>query len=188
MDRAHLAVFDRLDHMGIHILIAGSYTPVAWNLLRGPWRTWPLIAVWGTTIVASALLLVRIKLPVPVATCEYLALGWGALFCYVEIARVLNRRVLWSLVIGGVCYSVGAVFNLLHWPRPWPGVFGHHEIFHLWVMAGSSAHFWFMLTAVIPFAGAATTRKAPGWLARKFQAVLAAFRGPLASRAEHEVA
>jgi hemolysin III len=187
VDRARLALFDRLDHVGIHLLIAGSYTPVAWNLLRGRWRAWTLVAVWGATGVASALLLARIKLPVPVATCEYLALGWGSLFCYVEIARVLPRRVMRPLVVGGVFYSVGAVFNLIHWPRPWPGVFGHHEIFHLWVMAGSSAHFWFMLTAVIPFAGAARTGATPEWLAGTGRSTLAALCATFGPRTDQEV-
>src|SRR5205823_1230985 len=135
-------------HVGIHLLIAGSYTPVAWNLLRGRWRRVTLAAVWSTTLVASALLIMNIRLPMPLATCEYLALGWGALFCYFEIARVLSHRALRPLVVGGVLYSVGALLNLFHWPVLWPGVFGSHEMFHLWVMGGSFAHFWFMLSAV----------------------------------------
>jgi hemolysin III len=186
--RASLDLFDRLDHVGIHLLIAGSYTPVAWNLLRGRWRTWTLAAVWGTSILASALLLAQVRLPRPVATCEYLALGWGSLFCYVEIARVVPGRVMRPLVIGGVFYSIGAVLNLLHWPRPWPGVFGSHEIFHLWVMAGSSAHFWFMITAVIPFAGAAGSGATPQWLNRKGRSTLAALRATFSRPTEPEVA
>ena len=150
-----IGLYERLDHVGIHLLIAGSYTPLALNILRGRWRWGTLLVVWGTSLVASALLLVNVRLPGPLATCEYLALGWGALLCYVEIARVLPRRTLRPLVIGGVFYSVGAVLNLLHWPEIAPGVFGHHEFFHLWVMAGTVAHFWFMLKAVVPFAWAA---------------------------------
>lgn len=151
-----LDLFERLDHVGIHLLIAGSYTPLAWNLLRGPWRWGTLSAVWSTTAVASTLLIANTRLPTPLATCEYLALGWGALLCYFEIARVVSRRAIRPLVVGGVFYSVGALLNLLGWPVLWPGVVGSHEVFHLWVMAGSSAHYWFMLTAVVPFAYAAT--------------------------------
>jgi hemolysin III len=151
-------LFERLDHIGIHLLIAGSYTPVAWNLMRGRWRWTTLAAVWVTTMVGSSMLLMNYKLPLPLATSEYLALGWGALFCYFEIARVLSHRALRPLVVGGVLYSVGALLNLLHWPVLWPGVFGSHEMFHLWVMAGSGAHFWFMLTAVVPFARVANGR------------------------------
>lgn len=152
LEKEGIDFFDRLDHIGIHLLIAGTYTPLAWSLMRGPWRWGTLAAVWSTTLVGSGLLLANIRLPVPLATCEYLALGWGALLCYVQMSRVLSHRALAPLVIGGVFYSIGAVINLLHWPSIWPEVIGHHGVFHLWVMAGSTFHFWFMLTAVVPFA------------------------------------
>jgi hemolysin III len=156
-----IELFDRLDHVGIHLLIAGSYTPVAWNMLRGRWRWGTLGAVWASTALGSALLLAKMRPPLPVATCEYLMLGWGSLFCYFEIARVLSHRPLRPLLAGGVFYSVGAVLNVMHWPVLWPGVFGPHEIFHVWVMAGSLSHFWFMLTVVVPFAWAAQAGRAP---------------------------
>jgi hemolysin III len=145
---ARIMFFDRLDHVGIHLLIAGSYTPLAWNLMRGPWRSGTLAAVWLSTLAGSTMQLLNIQFSPLLATCEYLALGWGALFCYFEIARTVPHRRLLPLVVGGMLYSVGAVLNLLHWPVLWPGVFGSHEMFHLWVMAGSVAHFWFMLTVV----------------------------------------
>jgi hemolysin III len=143
-----IMILGRLDHVGIHLLIAGSYTPLAWNLLRGPWRTGTLLAVWLSTLAGSTMLLFNIQLSPLLATCEYLTLGWGALFCYFEIARSIPHRRLRPLVLGGMLYSVGALINLCHWPILWPGVFGYHELFHLWVMAGSSAHFWFMLTVI----------------------------------------
>ncbi|GAC1449772.1 MAG: hemolysin III family protein [Isosphaeraceae bacterium] len=152
-----LELFDRLDHVGIHLLIAGSYTPLAWNLLRGHWRWGTLLAVWSSTLVGSGLLLANIRLPGPLQTCEYMALGWGALLCYCEMARVISHRAMRPLVLGGVFYSIGALLNLMEWPNLWPGVFGPHEMFHLWVMAGSAFHFWFMLTAVVPFACAYQT-------------------------------
>ena len=104
--------------------------------MRGRWRWGTLTAVWLTTLVASGLLLANVRLPVPLATCEYLAMGWGALFVYFEVARVVSHRSMRPLVVGGVLYSVGALLNLMHWPVLWPGVFGSHELFHLWVMAG----------------------------------------------------
>ncbi|MFO0910417.1 MAG: hemolysin III family protein [Isosphaeraceae bacterium] len=165
-----LHLYDRLDHVGIHLLIAGTYTPLAWNLLRGRWRWGTLGLVWSMTTVASVLLLAKIKLPTPLATAEYLALGWGALFCYVEIARILPHRVLRPLVLGGVFYSVGAVLNLLQWPEPWPGVIDAHGVFHLWVIAGSWAHIWFMLSVVIPFAHPAECTGAPQAMGRSPQA------------------
>jgi hemolysin III len=161
LDGPAIDLFDRLDHVGIHLLIAGSYTPLAWNLMRGRARAWTLGGVWAVTLTGSALLLADYRLPGPLATCEYLALGWGGLLCYFEIGRVVPQRALRPLLLGGAFYSIGAVMNLIHWPRPWPGVVEAHEVFHLWVMAGSVAHFWFMLTAVIPFAYVAQTAPRP---------------------------
>ena len=83
-----------------------------------------------------------------VATGFYLAMGWGESLCYFELARRINHRALLPILYGGLFYSVGAVLNLLRWPTLWPGVFGPHELFHLFVMAGSLCHFWFMLTVV----------------------------------------
>ena len=65
--------------------------------------------------------------------------------------RILPHRALLPIVVGGLSYSVGAVLNLLRWPPLWPGVFGFHELFHLFVLAGSLAHYWFVLKVVVPF-------------------------------------
>lgn len=152
LEREGIDFFERLDHIGIHLLIAGTYTPLAWSLMRGAWRYGTLAAVWTTTLIGSALLLANIRLPVPLATCEYMALGWGALLIYMQMARVLTHKRMTPLVLGGVCFTIGAVMNVMHWPALWPGVISPHGVFHLWVMAGSVCHFWFMLTAVVPVA------------------------------------
>ena len=83
----------------------------------------------------------------------YLAMGWGAVLCYFEVARRLSHRNLLPVVVGGVLYSLGAVINLLHQPVLWPGVFQAHELFHIFVVAGSLAHYWFMLTVIAPYVG-----------------------------------
>jgi hemolysin III len=55
------------------------------------------------------------------------------------------------IIAGGLFYSVGAVLNVLHWPVLYPGTFGTHELFHLFVLAGSLAHYLFILKVVIPY-------------------------------------
>lgn len=145
-----IAVFNLIDYIGIYILIAGSYTPLAWNMLHGRWRSWTLGLVWTTAASGAALQVACGMLPEWLATLTYLVMGWGAILCYFEIARRHSHRRLRLILIGGAFYTVGAVINHLQWPNPWPGVFGRHEIFHLFVMAGSLSHFWFMLTVVAP--------------------------------------
>ena len=159
LPREQIDLFDRVDHIGIYVLIAGSYTPLAWCLLRGRWKWGILTAAWVLAAGGTALVVIHGVLPPLWSTLLYLGMGWGAVFCYVEIARMLPHRVLRPLLVGGVLYSVGAVLNLLHWPVLWPGVFRAHELFHLFVMAGSVAHFWFMLTVVAPFAAPAPERR-----------------------------
>ena len=146
-----LAVFDRIDRIGIFVLIAGTSTPLAWSLMRGRWRWGTLTTIWSSTAVASGLLAIGGPFPPPLTTGLYLGMGWGVVVCYTELARVVSHRALRPLVAGGLFYSVGAVLNLLHWPVLWPGLFGGHELFHLFVLGGSLAHYRLMLLVVVPF-------------------------------------
>jgi hemolysin III len=132
------------DQVGIFLLIAGSYTPIAVTLFRGAWRRNTLLAAWSTAVFGSALEAASGILSPAISTVLYLAFGWGALICYTELARIYSHRRLWLILGGGVLYTVGAILNLLRWPVPWPGVFGSHEVFHLFVIAGSATHYGFM--------------------------------------------
>jgi hemolysin III len=146
-----LEVFVRLDSLGIFALIAGSYTPLARNLMRGAWRASTLSAVWGTAGVAMVVIASGGHFTSLVGTCVYLGMGWGVIFCYARIARVVSHRALLPVVIGGLFYSVGALIYLSGRPVLWPGVFGAHDLFHLFVIAGSLAHYWFILKVIVPF-------------------------------------
>jgi hemolysin III len=149
--RETLIDFDRIDHIGIFVLIAGSYTPMACCLLRGGWRWGMLAMAWILAAAGSAMFLVCGVLSMGWSTALYLGMGWAAIAGYFEMARTLSHRPLRPLLVGGILYSVGAVINLAHWPVLWPGVFGAHELFHLFVMAGSLSHFLFMYRVVAPF-------------------------------------
>jgi hemolysin III len=156
---ARIAALARLDRIGIFALIAGSYTPLAWCLMRGRWRRWTLGVVWGVATTATALIASGRHFSPVFSTGLYLGMGWGALACYSEVATVVSYRALRPIVVGGLSYSVGAVLNLLRWPELLPGIFGAHELFHLFVLAGSLAHYRFILNVVVPFEPAA--REAP---------------------------
>jgi hemolysin III len=148
---ARIAAFARLDAIGIFALIAGSYTPIAWCLLRGRWRRWTLFLVWSIAGIATILLAAGGHFSPVLATCLYLGMGWGVIVCYFEIARVVSHRALLPVVAGGLSYSVGAVLNVLRWPVILPGTFEAHELFHFFVLMGSLAHYWFILEVVVPF-------------------------------------
>jgi hemolysin III len=140
----------RLDHVGIYVLIAGTYTPVAIALMRGAWSWGTLATVWTIAAICAGRVWYVGVLPVWISTLVYLTMGWGALFCYCELARGYTHRELLPLPVGGMFYSVGALINLAHWPVLFPGHFGSHEMFHFFVIAGSACHIFFMLRVVVP--------------------------------------
>jgi hemolysin III len=151
--RQSFSVLRRVDHIGIYLLISGTYTPVAWSLLRGRWSWGTLATVWTLTALCATQVWYWGVLPIWISTATYLAMGWGALFCYFELARTYSHRTLLPLPLGGMFYSVGAVFNVVKWPVLSPGVFGAHELFHFFVIAGTACHIYFMLKVVVPAPG-----------------------------------
>jgi hemolysin III len=150
LDGRLLGYLQRLDHMGIYLLIAGTYTPIAWSMMRGAWRWRTLTTVWTIALACSTRVWLGGVLPMWVSTPTYLAMGWGALFCYFHLATIYSHRTLLHLPLGGVFYSVGALLNLARWPILFPGVFAAHELFHFFVIAGSACHVLFILYVVIP--------------------------------------
>ena len=134
-----------LDHIAIYFLIAGTYTPVALVTLRGPLGWTLLAAVWLTALAGIPFKLFFLDAPVWLSTGTYLAMGYLALVAVVPIARAVSFRGLSWLIAGGVAYTIGAVVYARQRPDPFPGRFGHHEIWHLLVLAGSGCHFAFML-------------------------------------------
>jgi hemolysin III len=142
--------FGLMDHIGIYMLIAGTYTPIAWILLRGLWRWSVLGVVWAWAALGVWMRLTQAGLSPWLSTGFYLAMGWGAVFCYFEVARRVTHRALVPIVAGGLLYSIGAVFNVLGRPVLWHGVFHAHELFHVCVVAASMCHFFFILTVAAP--------------------------------------
>jgi hemolysin III len=154
--------FEQFDYMGIYLLIAGSSTPVVFNLLQGRWRWTILTLGWSLAAVGVITRLIFAVIPPWLYTSLYLSMGWMFIVCYFELARAVSHRSASWLVLGGVLYSIGAVVNFVGWPVLWRHVFQAHELFHLFSMAGSLAHFWFMLTVVVPYDRVAAERLALG--------------------------
>lgn len=141
---------ERFDHVGIFCLIAGTFTPVAWALMRPRQGRRGIALVWGLSLIGAGMVLAGEPFPTWLATTIYLCLGWGMVFGYCEIRLAYRDRALVGLPIGGAIYSVGAVLNLLGRPTLIPGVLGPHELFHFFVLAGTAAHVHFLLTVVVP--------------------------------------
>lgn len=134
----------RIDHMMIYVLIAGTYTPITLIALRGAWG-WSLFGViWGLAAAGIVLKLFWLDAPRWLYTLFYVGMGWLVAVAFLPLMKALPPAGVGWLVAGGISYSVGALIYGLKRPNPFPKVFGFHEIFHLFVMAGSASHFWLM--------------------------------------------
>lgn len=142
-----LRVLKKLDHSMIYVLIAGSYTPVVLKYMEAPSAYAFLAVIWGIALFGIAVKLIWIDAPRFLGTILYLLMGWAVIFRFdVVLSMPLPAIVL--LAIGGVSYTIGGVIYILKKPNL-PHGLGFHELFHLFVLAGSAAHylmvFWFVL-------------------------------------------
>ena len=120
----------RVDHAGVYLLIAGTYTPVSLLALSGAWRPVVLAVVWGGALAAIVLKFVWVAAPKWLAVAIALALGWVAVVALPQLATRLNPAAVVLLVVGGLLYTAGAVVYARRRPDPFPTVFGYHELFH----------------------------------------------------------
>ena len=135
----------RMDHAAIFLLIAGSYVPPMQHLLHGAWRTGMLATVAIFAAVGVIFKLVWIDCPDWLGTAVYLLMGWLAVIPAHRILPQLSGAELATLLSGGLAYTAGSVVFVLERPDPWPPWFGHHEIWHIFVLAGAGLHFAFMV-------------------------------------------
>jgi hemolysin III len=140
------------DQVAIYLLIAGTYTPLCLVPLRGP-VGWSLLAViWGIALVGSALRIGWRAAPPWLPVVLYLVMGWLCVPVYRPLVYALPAPALGWLIAGGLIYTLGTVVFATERPRLWPGSFGAHELWHVFVLAGSACHFVLMLCFVAPTA------------------------------------
>jgi hemolysin III len=132
----------RCDHAAIYLFIAGSYTPFCLLPLHG-WVGWSLLVViWAMALAGVIMKLFWLEAPRWAVVGPYLVMGWMAMLCIVPLARAMPPAGMAWVFAEGAAYSLGAVVYATKRPDPLPGVFGFHEIWHLFVIAGSFCHFW----------------------------------------------
>ena len=140
----------KLDHTSIYFLIAGSYTPVCLIALRGAWG-WSLFGIiWALAAAGLVMSLVWINCPRIVTSTIYIAMGWLAIFAIYPLWQVLGLRGVAWLLAGGILYTVGGVLYALKWPGRDNPRFGCHEVFHVFILLGSIAHFVMMYRVLLP--------------------------------------
>ena len=130
----------RLDHSAIFVLIAGTYTPLAFTL--DPESTFRMLAVaWTGAALGVLKALFWVQGPKWIVAVLAVAVGWLAVFYAVPLFHTIGlASVLW-MAAGGVLYSLGALVYAVKRPDPWPTTFGYHEVFHALVIAAAICHF-----------------------------------------------
>ncbi|MHC4390185.1 MAG: PAQR family membrane homeostasis protein TrhA [Planctomycetota bacterium] len=130
-----------MDHAMIFVLIAGTYTPFSLLGLLGSASTFLLILSWSLAGLGSILTIFWYDQPKWLIAVLYIAVGWVAVFSFGPLLSAIGLGGLALVVAGGVLYSVGALIYGFRRPDPHPRIFGYHEVFHAFVLAGAGAHF-----------------------------------------------
>ncbi|MCQ4949472.1 PAQR family membrane homeostasis protein TrhA [Bittarella massiliensis (ex Durand et al. 2017)] len=146
-DPARVRRLRKLDHSMIYVLIAGTYTPIFFRFQPFGRAALFIGILWGVALAGIAVKLVWITAPNWVSALVYLVMGWSILFDLSIFSR-MDGGMIALLAIGGVCYTVGAVMYVLKRPNPSPR-FGHHELFHIFVLLGTFFHFMAVLFYVV---------------------------------------
>ncbi len=141
-----LRVFRMLDHSAIYLLIAGTYTPAFYFLLPdSPQRRLYLGGIWLLAIVGIVCKWTIPDMPYWLTVGLYIGMGWVGVLTVAEMLRAVGPRAMAWAFWGGLSYTIGGIADLFHWPRLVPGLFGSHEIFHLFAMGGTMCHFIFLV-------------------------------------------
>ncbi|RPJ83234.1 MAG: hemolysin III family protein [Acidobacteria bacterium] len=132
------------DHTAIYLLIAGTYTPFALVTLRGPWG-WTLLGiVWGAAAIGIGLRAAVGRRMHVVQVALYLLMGWVGIVAFRALVSALGPSGVILVLAGGFAYTAGIAFYA---SRRVPYA---HAIWHLFVMAGSTCHFWAVFSYVLP--------------------------------------
>ena len=135
------AIWRRIDHSNIAILIAGTYTPFAIYLLEPVQARLLLILAWGGALISSLLRIFWLSAPRWLYVGGYIALGWAAIIYLPEFLDQGGVAIFVLVLAGGICYSVGGIIYAIKKPNFSINWFGFHELFHVLTAAGFICHF-----------------------------------------------
>lgn len=136
-----LEIFRKVDHAAIFLLIAGTYTPFCMLGFSGFWQWGILTIVWSLALIGIIVKIFYIRSPRWLNVIIYVLMGWIGITAAGQIFTALPLWVISWLVAGGIIYTLGAVVYSTKLFNFFPGVFGFHEIWHIFVMLAAAAHF-----------------------------------------------
>jgi hemolysin III len=132
---------NRLDRSMIFVATGATYTPVAAYALPTAWRASILGVIWGLSVVGIVITWTTRPVPRWLLALLYVGVAWSGVVCFPRLRDGLGSTGFALVLLGGVCYTLGAVVYALKRPDPWPRWFGFHEIFHVLVVAGAVQHY-----------------------------------------------
>ncbi len=136
-----LEIFRKIDHAAIYFLIAGTYTPFCINAFTGFWKWGMLIIIWSLALIGIGIKVFIIRVPRWLNAGIYLAMGWLVVGASGQLLSELPAWALTWLIIGGIIYTLGAVIYITKIFNFKPGVFGFHEVWHIFVLLAAAAHY-----------------------------------------------
>lgn len=139
-DRA-LEIFRKVDHAAIFVLIAGTYTPFCVNAFTGFWKWGMLSLIWSLAIIGIIVKIFYIRAPRWLNAGIYVLMGWISVAAAGQMLASLPIWVFGWLIAGGVIYTLGAVVYATKIFNFKPGVFGFHEVWHIFVLLAAMAHY-----------------------------------------------
>jgi hemolysin III len=141
----------KLDHIMIFIFIAATYTPFCLIPFRGAFGWRVFLCIWLIAALGTVFKLYWIHVPKRLCLSIYFVAGFFSIVATGHILRILQPWAIFWLAAGGLSYMIGAVFYALEKETDKPPIFGYHELFHLFVMIGSTAHFWVIFRYITLF-------------------------------------
>jgi len=144
-----LEIFRKVDHSAIYLLIAGTYTPFCVNAFEGFWKWGMLSIIWSLALTGIIVKVFYIRAPRWLNAGIYVVMGWLSIGAVGQMIAVLPGWVLGWLIAGGVIYTLGAVVYATKIFNFKPGVFGFHEVWHIFVLLAAVAHFVAVLGVAI---------------------------------------
>lgn len=144
-----LEIFRKVDHAAIYVLIAGTYTPFCINAFDGFWKWGMLTIIWSLAIIGIVVKIFYIRAPRWLNAGIYILMGWLSVTAAGEMLSALPAWVLTWMIIGGVIYTLGAIVYMTKIFNFKPGVFGFHEVWHIFVLLAAAAHFVAVLGVAI---------------------------------------
>ena len=143
-------ILRKVDHSAIFILIARTYTPFCINAFTGFWRWGLLSIIWSLAVIGILVKVFTISAPRWLSAGIYVVMGW---LCFAAIGEMLVTLPIFALtwlIAGGVIYTLGALVYITKVMNFWPGKFGYHEVWHIFVLLGAMAHFVAVMGVVWP--------------------------------------